>query len=491
MANEYKLSFTASEIDEKLKNCNAGQDWNQVDENAPDYIKNKPFYDNNRFEWVEIFNSSNITPGLFNNAFIIKPYIQIKLDKEYKVIMDGKEYVCIPKEKEYEDGFSGIAIGGEITGGLILYKSEFVNNDIPFHIVDSNSGLNGVFLSGKAPANLQIYIKQTDMKLLDRKFVSYLPGENTSGKEVVYDGAQVLCKENAEIYNDLTHNIAIGQYSHAEGTFTIAKGEASHAEGVETIASGNYSHTEGDCTEASGIACHAEGYYTKASGQFSHAEGYITSATADSAHAEGYNSTASGIMSHVEGLGTISKSIASNIQGLYNIVDEEQDIVPIYLESTLISPSLNSTTLNFDNVVYVIPSPSLNCKTGIYEVDNITEVTAKDLKVGDIYVSNNTTTFDMYYIVTSIETLENKIAIKRDIYAPVKRASLGKYAHIVGNGESDSARSNAHTLDWDGNAWYAGSVEATSIILKSSTEGSSKKFRLTITDDGELKTEEI
>lgn len=35
----------------------------------------------------------------------------------------------------------------------------------------------------------------------------------------------------------------------------------------------------------------------------------------------------------------------------------------------------------------------------------------------------------------------------------------GVYAHIVGNGTSDT-RSNAHTLDWNGNAWYAGSVSA-------------------------------
>jgi hypothetical protein len=34
----------------------------------------------------------------------------------------------------------------------------------------------------------------------------------------------------------------------------------------------------------------------------------------------------------------------------------------------------------------------------------------------------------------------------------------GKYAHIVGNGKSDSQRSNAHTLDWDGNAWFAGTI---------------------------------
>lgn len=35
-----------------------------------------------------------------------------------------------------------------------------------------------------------------------------------------------------------------------------------------------------------------------------------------------------------------------------------------------------------------------------------------------------------------------------------------KYIHIVGNGESDSERSNAHTLDWEGNAWFAGNVNA-------------------------------
>lgn len=34
-----------------------------------------------------------------------------------------------------------------------------------------------------------------------------------------------------------------------------------------------------------------------------------------------------------------------------------------------------------------------------------------------------------------------------------------KYAHIVGNGTSDTARSNAHTVDWNGNAWFAGDVE--------------------------------
>ena len=42
----------------------------------------------------------------------------------------------------------------------------------------------------------------------------------------------------------------------------------------------------------------------------------------------------------------------------------------------------------------------------------------------------------------------------------IEDTQIGKYAHIVGNGTSDNARSNAHTLDWSGNAWYAGKVTA-------------------------------
>lgn len=36
--------------------------------------------------------------------------------------------------------------------------------------------------------------------------------------------------------------------------------------------------------------------------------------------------------------------------------------------------------------------------------------------------------------------------------------AANKYAHIVGNGNNNNKRSNAHTLDWDGNAWYAGKL---------------------------------
>lgn len=55
--------------------------------------------------------------------------------------------------------------------------------------------------------------------------------------------------------------------------------------------------------------------------------------------------------------------------------------------------------------------------------------------------------------------------------SPSKR---GNYAHIVGNGTSIDARSNAHTLDWSGNAWFAGDVYVGSTSGTNKDEGSKK-----------------
>ena len=45
-------------------------------------------------------------------------------------------------------------------------------------------------------------------------------------------------------------------------------------------------------------------------------------------------------------------------------------------------------------------------------------------------------------------------------YNIVDRKSPNTYAHIVGNGTSNSARSNAYTLDWQGNGTFAGTVSS-------------------------------
>lgn len=86
--------------------------------------------------------------------------------------------------------------------------------------------------------------------------------------------------------------------------------------------------------------------------------------------------------------------------------------------------------------------------------------------------------------------------------------TTSKYAHIVGNGTSDTSRSNAHTLDWSGVPWFQGrpqfggtaqdqgsqTVMANGdkeIILTSSTANSTKKFKITVDDSGTLTATEV
>jgi hypothetical protein len=74
--------------------------------------------------------------------------------------------------------------------------------------------------------------------------------------------------------------------------------------------------------------------------------------------------------------------------------------------------------------------------------------------------------------------------------SPNTNDQRGTYVVIVGNG-THIKKSNAHTLDWDGNAWYQGTVEGTAMILKSSTSGSTKRFKITVNDSGAITATEI
>ena len=129
------------------------------------------------------------------------------------------------------------------------------------------------------------------------------------------DGTYFPTTSYAEIFNDYTHNVATGIFSHAEGGGTTSSGNQSHAEGEHTTASGNQSHAEGEHTTASGGDSHAEGRYTTSSGNYSHAEGANTTASGDSSHAEGEHTTASGGDSHAEGLYTTSSGENSHAEG--------------------------------------------------------------------------------------------------------------------------------------------------------------------------------
>lgn len=101
--------------------------------------------------------------------------------------------------------------------------------------------------------------------------------------------------------NDVTTNVASGNYAFASGAGNSASGTASHVEGENNTASGDGSHAEGWATAASNDAAHAEGTSTTASGIYSHAEGESNIASGKGSHVEGFNNDARGDYQHVGG----------------------------------------------------------------------------------------------------------------------------------------------------------------------------------------------
>ncbi len=134
-------------------------------------------------------------------------------------------------------------------------------------------------------------------------------------------GAEVFNDYRARTYSEggdpKEGNIAVGKYSHAEGSATTAIGDGGHAEGNRTHATGAYSHVEGYETNATSYA-HAEGMSTYAKSNSAHAEGWDTKAEMTSAHAEGSKTLASAHSSHAEGYGTTANNFASHACGKFN-----------------------------------------------------------------------------------------------------------------------------------------------------------------------------
>ena len=299
------------------------------------------------------------------------------------------------------------------------------------------------------------------------------------------------------------YTTASGSCSHAEGQVTTASGIASHAEGYDTTASGDYSHSEGISTTALCDSSHAEGRDTTAgqmgfkvtacekltdttgtytltsvtglainqrysvhlssskencgkitaidttskkitvdgypdialssssssyitivneptlgdilvSGNYSHAEGLKTTASGVASHAEGRGTTASGGLSHAEGRGTTASGGMSHAEGRGTTASGGMS----HAEGSFTTASGDYSHAEGDNTT----------ASGKYSHAEGSETIA---------AGNNQHVEGRY----NIEDTSNK------------------YAHIIGNGSSDTKRSNAHTLDWSGNAWYAGEVK--------------------------------
>lgn len=152
-----------------------------------------------------------------------------------------------------------------------------------------------------------------------------------------------------------------------------------------------------------GTSSVAEGDLVVASEDCSHAEGYSTTASGKYSHAEGASTQASGNYSHAEGAQTVASGRYSHAEG---------DLV--------------------------VASGDCSHAEGANTQAKGMQSHAEGL--GTIASGKRQHVEGQY----NVEDTENK------------------YVHIIGSGTNSSKRKNIHTVDWSGNAEYAGDVTATS-----------------------------
>lgn len=284
--------------------------------------------------------------------------------------------------------------------------------------------------------------------------ISNMVGEKTTGNVYTIDNADVTAAEGAEVFNDYVNNIATGNYSHAEGRYTTALGENSHAEGDHTTASGENSHAEGVSSKATGKYSHAEGWFSdaigsgshaegssEATGMYSHAEGNATNASGDYSHAEGLFSTAEGEKSHAEGDNTTASGESSHAEGDHTQASGDYSHAEGY-------SAISSGEGSHAEGEYTEASSDYSHAEGYCTFARGTGAHAEGC---------------MTLAIGEYQHVQGKYNVESS-----------EYAHIVGNGVSEDNYSNAHTLDWDGNAWFAGDVYVGSTSGTNKDEGSKK-----------------
>ena len=192
-----------------------------------------------------------------------------------------------------------------------------------------------------------------------------------------------------------------------EGDFysVRATGLYSHAEGMSTNASGLEAHAEGAGTTASGDYSHSEGGGTRATAAQSHAEGGATTASATNSHAEGGGTTASGTNSHAEGNGTQANGHQSHAEGKSTTANGHQ------------SHAEGENTVAQGNSSHTSGSYTIARRRSQFVIG--------EFNAGDAEGSEST---------------------------------RGDYIFIAGNGSNASQRSNAMTLDWNGNEKLSGGL---------------------------------
>ena len=294
---------------------------------------------------------------------------------------------------------------------------------------------------------------------------------------------------------------ARGLYSFSANEFTEANGKGSSTRGYKTKGNGDYTDASGVGGEANGLGSHKEGGNNISDGEYSHTENTENIASNVNTHSEGYMTIAGGEQGHSQNTRTIAGIRGFNIVNwadsgdIYVTLDstsglEAGDVVSVitngvYLDCATIKARTNySVTFSSEFAPIFDKGLALDSFGNIIQGKLVnTLFVRKKPSLGTKAVGHHTHS-EGYGTVASTDC--QHVQGQYNIID-----TEGNYLDIVGNGNGNEHRSNAYTLDKKGNAYFAGSVDVNAVIFRSSTSGSTKRFKLTIDDSKSLKVVEV
>lgn len=238
------------------------------------------------------------------------------------------------------------------------------------------------------------------------------------------------------------------------GLGSIAASTLSQAHGRMNLAVGQFSFVVGQ-NNIVGYGGFASGESNKALGYNAHCEGADNEASGSSSHAEGINNTAFGDYSHIEGMSVTN----FNQDGAITVLNNDN----IYNDWKSKDPSTAKYALAFGPYSHVEGQNSLALGSRAHAEGwmNIAWGTSTHAEGRETLAKGLYSHTEGYGTIASgqYQHVEGKYNIED---------TSNTYLHIAGNGTS-SKPSNAYTLDWSGNARFAGNVYSAGSILATQT----------------------
>ena len=410
--------------------------------------------------------SGELTGKLLDKKADADALVGIKMENGNEIFNDIHTNTADTTNSHVEGSGNSVRTGNAHVEGLkndstALWGFQVVSKDNDYTAIDDVSGTSTITLDSVEGIsvgmvwNVFAYVS-TEHETYVKKYRGNISAVDAANNKVTLLSSQG--NSEFELVSGLNTDSPIGYFIVEGGTIGSTRiydrsGEfSSHAEGSGNISYFN-SHAEGCTNKALGYSSHAEGYKTQALGERGHAEGYNTIAQGHESHAEGYNNKSIGFASHAEGAGSESGGYASHTSGISTRSNGKGSFAEGHGSIA-------------DGEASHAEGESCNAKADSSHAEGYKTTAAGWASHAE---GHTTQCVGWGAHVEGIGCIANGGAQHAQGRYNIKDTS-GTYLDIVGNGDSDTKRSNAYTLDWNGNGWFAGTVKVGSDAKELVTE---------------------